>query len=510
MDFNSVITQYNNSVSKMDIEANLKKVEASTLSLSHNIMSNLHDEEAKHKGVSDTSLLLSEGANTLVQFQEFRKSCVEGLKNDPMNRMRAGLFGHTPSLSDEEEATIRLNFQSQMTLAADSQNSDGTTSIGQVSTEFDSTVYEYPAMIDQDDVLMKYLQSRYFDSQSAIFQTQSAMVGFLPSSIRGALGKTIEAPAYTLNQFTCGYFGARIGLDMDKLSIQRNINGIGGNQAAYAQARAFAQLAVQTTQLMNIIAYKTKIDNGFTYSFSPFAGQGIGHMAYGRPTENVYGFDAPLFLKDVATGELSINADSTQYQELMTWFVKQDNGVVLNTKSLLEGLCFSSETNNAFAQQLVNNNNTPAALSFGAGLRYDVDPQRMYDSVPWLRGFRFMEVSGVAKTGTNAFGAISEVEYYMPAGYGLPIFREYNGQAMNGMFAFMPNERVSWLSNMQGIPNNMSPMSDPRSVGLRVVTSLDDHGNDPMWSAEITMKLAYINFLSATDYMLDFTIPKPE
>lgn len=481
-------------VEQQGVEAQRKLTEmASTVTMAMS-------ESATLDKTHTRAMQLSEGGSTLMSlFEKYRNDSIASLRQSPEGAMRLSLAGSAPQLTDDEEQSIRLNFLAQMSLSADGQNA-GTTRIGDISTEFDATVYEYPAMVEQDTVMMPYLQSRFYNSQEAIYQTQSALVGYLPASMRGAAGQVIDAPAYTLNTFSCGYFAGQVNLDMEKLSISRDIRGINGTQSSYAMERSFAQLVVMLTQLMNSIAYDTRVNNGYTYSFSPYTGQGIGFMSYGRPSENIYSFDEPAMIKE-ANGSFSVNPASNQFQELMYTMTKEENGIIINTKSLTDGFALNSETKNAFAQQIVSNNNTPQAIAFGAGLRYSIDADDLYASTPWLQSFKFMEVTGRAMVGINDFGAVNNIAYYMPTGYMLPLFREYNGQPMQGMFAFMPNERISWLSNVQGIPNSITPISDPRSVGMRVVTSQDTHANDPSYNISFTMKTAYLNMLSATDYM---------
>ena len=495
---------FDKAITKVDMDREMVSMEAKMMSMASDVVTMLNEQEAKSEGITDSSLLLSEGHDLKAKYIAFRKDCIDNLKKQNLFANR--FYGQDKQLTQDEEATIMLSFIAQAATAGESAkltlSDEGTTTIGNVSTEFDARLYTMPSFIDQDDVLVSRCNSMFFDSQAAIYQVQSALFGILDNSIRGALAKTTEAPAYTLNQFAAGYFGDRISLDMEKLSIQRNINGIGGNQADYAQARAYAQLLVKMTQLMNLIAYRTKVDNGFEYSFSPYSDAKVGFVPYGRPTENTYTFVEPAFIKN-ADGSLVINQNSNQFAELSTWYVNQANGIVRNTAPLLDGLAMNLETVNGLAQQIFNNNDTAQAISFGAGLTYDFGPDRLYDSVPWLKGMKILEVDGMARLGTNDFGAINQVQYYLDTAVALPIFKEFEGQNLNGLYSFMPNERSQWLSNMQGVPQGATPYSDPRAVSMRVISSLEDHtANDPYMSIEVTMKMIFLSFFSAMDYKL--------
>lgn len=452
-------------------------------------------------------LHLSEKSALENAYKAYRKGVIENLKRE--NKSTLNYFTQDVQLSNEQEQTIALSYLAQQAYNVQdkevklSQSNDdlGTTTIGDISTEFDGRLYDYVSYVDQDDALISRLNSIKYNSQSAIFQNQSALYGILPASVRGAVSQTSYAPAYTLNQFTCGYFGERISLDTEKLMYSRNVNQINGFQAEYSQMRAYAQLVLKFTQLMNLIPYKTKVDNGYNYLFSPYNSGGLGFMSYGRPTDNDYTFTNPAMIKK-ADGSFVVNTGSTQFQEISSWYTDQSNGIVRNIASLTEGLIVNLQGVNALSQQIYNNNNTPQAISFGAGLTYDFAPERLYNSVPWLKNMRIIGTDSMARLGTNSFGAIDNVEYYMPNGYMLPVFKEYNGQNINGLFAFMPHERVRWLSNVQGIQSGATPFSDPESVGVRVVNSMDTHANDPYVSIEIMAKMAFLNFVAAQDYRL--------
>lgn len=503
-----LIKDWDSSLHIVDVNKGLQENNNKLLAGMSDIHGMMHTEIGEASDRTANGLHLSESQILKNSFSEYRKGTIDNLKKQNKNSLN--LFAKEPQLTKDQEASIELSYIAMQAhnleskaLKLNQTNQDvGTTTIGDVSTDFDGVLYDYASYVDQDDALLSRLNSRKYNSQSAIFQNQSALVGILPASSRGSISQSGEAPAYNLNQFSCGYFGERISIDVEKLMYARNVNQIDGFQSEYSQMRAYAQLILKFTQLMNLIPYKTKVDNGYNYMFSPYSDQGIGFMSYGRPTENIYTFGEPAFVK-TASGEFEVNPDSKQFQQLLTWYSNQSNGVMRNLASLTEGLIVNLEGVNALTQQIIDNNNTPEAISFGAGLTYDFSPERLYNSVPWMKNMRIIGTDSMARLGTNDYGAINNVEYYMPTGYMLPVFKEYNGQNINGMFAFMPHERVCWLSNVQGVQSGATPFSDPECVGLRVINSnMDVSSNDPYVSIEIMAKMAFLNYTSAQDYML--------
>jgi hypothetical protein len=484
------------------------KNEEAILKQGVNNIASLFESMALSKEITDTKSIFDES----IQLSEASQVKNERLKTGILAKTMFDNIARTDtigaSVDDQTQATLGLNFLSRALESSSIKLSQTEvlgrqgTVIGDMGTGIDFTLYEYPAMIEASSPQLENTMSAYVNGQNGIYQVQEALTGVLGTSARGAISATTDAPTFTANRFAGGYFGGRIALDMFQLALLRNPTAFDGQRDAYAISRSIAKLGVQTAQLMNIIAYRSRVENTFDYAFSPYSSAALGAVAYGRPTENSYAL-ANKIITNNGDGSFSYNPASQALQQLMTLVVNPQNGILVNNKDIIKGLQVNTQTSTYLALQSVDQANTPLYLAWFMANKSENSAQGImssYSAIPEL-----IEVPQLARLGTNLFGAVNDVEYYLPTGYMLPLFDSFNAQPMNGMFTFFYNERVAWLSNMQGLPNNMSPMSDPRAVGLRVVTSMDTHAEDPSASIEVSLKTLFHNMFAANDYIIDLT-----
>jgi hypothetical protein len=374
------------------------------------------------------------------------------------------------------------------------------TALGQYTTAIAETVFNQPmAMAVDEDPIISRIRGEFQDAQRVFFNIRDAQAGLARGGTYGSPVETVPTTGRNVMAAQTGFFGSKVPLNIDDLTLFRNTDTLDGTYAAEAMRRAISKVAIEMYQRQRLVVARTIVNNQYTY-YTNADGTQEDVLIYGRLSQNNYFSSRPWQQINKKTGKVTDNVQNAQpLYDLLDWFTNPDNTIIRNTLPFLKGLAMNPATARILTKVALNNDNPLSATSFMASFTeqsYGAESV-ITSNIPALKDVDIYVYEGMVNVGVDVpTGTIDKKEYILPTGVIIPII-DYEQVGM-GTMMFTPEPRGAWLHGASQLPNNALGVSDPRAAYMRVTSSLQDpQAQSPYWEVEAGARYVYVNPIAA-------------
>jgi len=428
---------------------------------------------------------------------------IESLERENLALSKAKANGIQLTAKDSKLVAAAQRTREQIKLAdpvlVDSVN-DFTT-VAAYATALSPEVLNMPNSVSETDPIMKYVKPIFHEEQEVNFDFFHAITGFSDSSMWGNGLPNSEVPSRSMSKFTTGFFGNKVTLNQDLLTLNRASGKLGGSYRNEVIARAVAQCVVRMRQQQRKVVFDTITNGQFTY-YTNVSKSIAQVMSFGRLDSSVIEPATKWATYNAATRSVVRNAAANPLQDLLKWFSEDQFTIIANTRPYLKGLVMSPVTAQMLTLQGFASGNAMEATSFFSAKMGGFDAKTMLSNIPALAGVDIHVIADTFQAATDPnFGSVSQVDYVVPAGIIIPII-DYDKVGMGMML--MTSEPRKDLFNSIGSPENTLYIGDQRANYMRMITSAQNPMADSVEaSVEIGARYSYINPLAAgTSYVL--------